>query len=247
MTKGGSVLTDLIIFIFIILIASTLQTSTGFGFSIMATPFLLLLFQPAEAIQINLILSLVISIALVWKIKEYINYELMKKLIGGSLAGVPIGLLIFMTIDDFSTFNIVVSLILLTLTGLLIMQFRIKRTTLRDFAAGGISGILTTSIGMPGPPLLLYFTGTDTKKEVLRSTTLAFYLFIYFISLITQLMFTGTNSVIWKSSLYAIPVVFLGLLAGQYLFNLVNQRIFTVFTYLLLAFTGLYLLVNSIS
>lgn len=239
-------MTDLFIFILIIFIASTLQTSTGFGFSIMATPFLLLLFQPAEAIQINLILSLLISIALIWKIRESINYELMRKLIGGSLAGVPVGLLIFMTIGDLTMFNIVVSVILLVLTVLLIMRFRIKRTSLRDYLIGGTSGILTTSIGMPGPPLLLYFTGTDTKKEVLRSTTLAFYLFIYLISLITQLIFTGTDSVIWKSSLYAIPVVFLGLLAGQYLFNWVNQRIFTIFTYILLAFTGLYLLINSI-
>jgi uncharacterized membrane protein YfcA len=239
-------LTDLFLFILIIFFASTLQTSTGFGFSIMATPFLLLLFQPAEAIQINLILSLLISVALIWKIRAFINGELMRKLIGGSLAGVPGGLLIFMSIDDFSTFNIVVSMILLVLTVLLIMKFRINRTPLRDYLVGGISGILTTSIGMPGPPLLLYFTGTDTKKEVLRSTTLAFYLFIYLISLITQLTFTGTNSVIWISSMYAIPVVLLGLIAGQYLFNLVNQRIFTIFTYFLLTFTGLYLLINSI-
>jgi uncharacterized membrane protein YfcA len=239
-------LTGVFIFILIIFIASTLQTSTGFGFSIMATPFLLLLFQPAEAIQINLILSLLISIALIWKIRESINYELMRKLIAGSLAGVPAGLLIFKSIDDLTTFNIVVSIILLVLTLLLILRFRINRTPLRDYLIGGISGILTTSIGMPGPPLLLYFTGTDTKKEVLRSTTLAFYLFIYLISLITQLIFTGTDSVIWKSSLYAIPVVFLGLLAGQYLFNWVNQRIFTIFTYFLLTFTGLYLLINSI-
>ncbi|XXM72538.1 sulfite exporter TauE/SafE family protein [Lysinibacillus sphaericus] len=239
-------MTDVFIFILIIFIASTLQTSTGFGFSIMATPFLLLLFKPAEAIQINLILSLLISIALIWKIRESINFELVRKLITGSLAGVPAGLLIFMSIDDFTTFNIVVSIILLVLTLLLIMKFRINRTPLRDYLIGGISGILTTSIGMPGPPLLLYFTGTDTKKEVLRSTTLAFYLFIYLISLITQLMFTGTNPTIWKSSLYAIPLVFLGLLAGQYLFNWVNQRIFTIFTYFLLTFTGLYLLINSI-
>jgi len=56
------------IFVTIILLASILQTSTGFGFSIMATPFLLMIFEPREAIQINLILSLVISTALIAKI-----------------------------------------------------------------------------------------------------------------------------------------------------------------------------------
>ena len=65
-------------FILIILVASILQTSTGFGFSILATPFLLLLFKPTEAIQINLILSLFISVALLTKIKEDIDYGILK-------------------------------------------------------------------------------------------------------------------------------------------------------------------------
>jgi uncharacterized membrane protein YfcA len=239
-------LTHLLIFICIIFIASILQTSTGFGFSIMATPFLLLLFQPNEAIQVNLILSLLISIALIWKIRKAIDFVLMKKFIAGSLAGVPIGLFIFMTIDDLAAFKIAVSILLLVLTVLLVLKFRIKRTPLRDYLIGGVSGMLTTSIGMPGPPLLLYFAGTGTKKAVLRATTLAFYLFIYLISLATQLMFTGTNRVIWESSLKAIPIVILGLLIGQVLFNWINQRVFTIFTYLLLSFTGVYLLIESI-
>ncbi|WP_175989455.1 sulfite exporter TauE/SafE family protein [Bacillus sp. Marseille-Q1617] len=239
-------MTDVFIFISIIFIASILQTSTGFGFSIMATPFLLLLFQPDEAIQINLILSLLISLALVWKIRTFIDIHLMRKFITGSLAGVPVGIFIFMTIDDLTTFKIVVSVLLLALTVLLLLKFRIKRTPFRDYLIGGISGMLTTSIGMPGPPLLLYFTGTGTKKEVLRATTLAFYLFIYLISLMTQLMFSGTTREVWESSLYAIPLVALGLLLGQILFNWINQQIFTIFTYVLLSFTGIYLLIESI-
>ena len=99
---------------------------------------------------------------------------------------------------------------------------------------------------MPGPPLLLYFTGTDTEKGKLRATTLAFYLFIYFISLITQIIFTGTNKVIWESSLYAIPIVFLGLYIGQIIFKRLNQRVFRIFTYILLIFTGIYLLLESL-
>ena len=75
------------IFIFtsIILFASILQTSTGFGFSIMATPFLLMIFNPMEAIQINLVLSLVISSALIAKIRKDVDTDLLKKLIIGRL------------------------------------------------------------------------------------------------------------------------------------------------------------------
>lgn len=233
-------------FLCIILVASVLQTSTGFGFSIMATPFLLMLFLPQEAIQINIILSLLISISLIWKIRTEIDFTIVKKLIIGSIVGVPFGILIFISIN-INAFKMGVSILLLVLTLLLILNFRVKPTPNRDFIVGGLSGLLTTSIGMPGPPLLLYFTGTDTEKGKLRATILAFYLFIYFISLITQIIFTGTNKLIWESSLYAIPIVFLGLFLGQIIFRWLNQRIFKILTYILLSFTGIYLLIETLN
>ncbi|MEX2411979.1 MAG: sulfite exporter TauE/SafE family protein [Candidatus Paceibacterota bacterium] len=235
-----------LIFIFIILVASILQTSTGFGFSIMATPFLLMLFLPQEAIQINIILSLIISMSLIFKIRKDIDFKILKRFTLGSIAGVPLGILIFINIDNINALKLGVSTILLVLTSLLVLNFKVKSTEFRDFLVGGLSGVLTTSIGMPGPPLLLYFTGTDTKKEKLRATTLAFYLFIYFVSLLTQIIFIGTNKVIWESSFYAIPIVFLGLILGQIIFKWINQRIFRVLTYILLLFTGFYLLLESL-
>ncbi|ARC28993.1 sulfite exporter TauE/SafE family protein [Bacillus toyonensis] len=234
-----------LIFICIILVASVLQASTGFGFSIMATPFLLMLFLPQEAIQINIILSLIISISLIWKIRMDIDFILLKRFIFGSIVGVPFGILLFISIN-INTFKLAISILLLLLTLLLICNVKVRSTPFRDFVVGGLSGLLTTSIGMPGPPLLLYFTGTDTEKEKLRATTLAFYLYIYFISLLTQILFTGTNITIWKSSFYAIPIVFLGLFIGQIIFKWLNQQVFKIFTYILLSCTGIYLLIDSL-
>lgn len=233
------------IFITIILIASILQTSTGFGFSIMATPFLLMIFLPNEAIQINIILSLLISIALISKIRQDIDFILLKRLIIGSIFGVPLGILFFISMNT-NILKVLIGFIILFLTILLILNFRIKSTRIRDFIAGGISGSLTSSIGMPGPPLLLYFTGINTKKESLRATILAFYLFIYFISLISQIIFIGTNKIIWQYSFYAIPIVFIGLFIGQIIFKWFNQKTFRIFTYILLLCTSATLLVEVI-
>ncbi|UOQ50368.1 sulfite exporter TauE/SafE family protein [Gracilibacillus caseinilyticus] len=237
---------SVLLFLFIILVASVLQTSTGFGFSIMATPFLLMLFLPQEAIQINIILSLLISVSLIWKLSNDIDFTLLKRFIISSIVGVPFGIVIFIFVN-INAFKIGVSILLLALTLLLICNVKVKPTRNRDFIIGGLSGLLTTSVGMPGPPLLLYFTGTDTEKGKLRATTLAFYLFIYLISLITQIIFTGSNKLIWESSLYAIPIVFLGLFIGQIIFKWLNQRIFKIFTYILLSFTGIYLLIQSLN
>lgn len=234
----------IIAFISIIVVASIFQTSTGFGFSIMATPFLLLLFLPQDAIQINIILSLIISMALIWKIRVDVDIKLLKRMIIGSILGVPIGIIIYMTVDIL-IFKLMISIILLLLTLLLLCRVKMTSTPKRDYFIGWTSGILTTSIGMPGPPLLLYFTGAKITKEKLRATTLAFFLFIYSISLVTQITFSGTTTTVWLSSLYALLLVIIGLGLGQYLFKKMNQQIFTVITYVLLLITGIYLLLDS--
>lgn len=236
---------EVVIFIIIILIASVLQTSTGFGFSILATPFLLLLFEPAEAIQINLILSLVISLFLIQAIKNDIDYGILKRFIIGSIIGLPVGIITFMLINV-DTLKMGIGLVVLILTMLLILRFRINRSDMRDLAVGGLSGSLTSSIGMPGPPLLLYFSGTDTEKATLRGTTLAFYLFIYLASLIIQVIFVGTNQTVWISSLWGLPLVLIGLFAGQRLFDKINQHVFKIMVYIILLITGGYLLLDSL-
>ncbi|MFD1361396.1 sulfite exporter TauE/SafE family protein [Lentibacillus salinarum] len=231
---------SIVLFSVIIFVASLLQTSTGFGFSIMATPFLLLLFEPREAIQINLILSLVISTALIMKIKQDIGMGTLKRLVAGSLVGLPLGMVLFLMLD-MTWLKIGVSVLILILTVLLVLNFRIRGSQKRDLVAGGFSGAFTTSIGMPGPPLLLYFSGTDTAKEKLRGTTLAFYLWIYAVSLISQVVFAGTSAAIWTSSAAGLPIVVVGLVMGQILFRWINQALFRKLTYVLLFFTGVYL------
>lgn len=234
-----------VVFIIIILIASVLQTSTGFGFSILATPFLLLLFEPKEAVQINLILSLVISLALIKAIRSDIDYGILKRFISGSIVGLPVGIIIFLSID-MSGLKLAIGLLVILLTILLISTFRIRRDKSRDLVAGGLSGSLTSSIGMPGPPLLLYFSGTDTAKATLRGTTLAFYLFIYSASLIIQVIFAGTNTTIWLSSLYGLPLVAVGLYLGQRLFSKIDQHTFRILIYIILFITGGYLVAENI-
>ncbi|HSJ39235.1 MAG TPA: sulfite exporter TauE/SafE family protein [Planococcus sp. (in: firmicutes)] len=235
---------EIAFFIFFILLASVLQTSTGFGFSIVATPFLLLLFEVGDAIQINLILSLVISAALFSKIRRDIDVAILKRLVAGSLVGVPAGIIVFLLIDA-ESLKLTISILILILTGLLMLSFRIRQTAGRDVGFGGLSGSLTTAIGMPGPPLLLYFSGIGTSKEKLRGTTLAFYLVIYSASLLLHLFFAGTSQTVWISSLFALPLVGVGLFFGQLLFSRINQQYFRWLTYAILLFTGVYLLMEN--
>ncbi|WP_200760884.1 TSUP family transporter [Effusibacillus dendaii] len=85
-----SIIVAWILLILTVFVASLLQTSTGFGFSIVGTPFLLMIYSAHTAIQINMILSLFISIFMIFKIGKEVDKPLLFRLIKGSLIGIDI-------------------------------------------------------------------------------------------------------------------------------------------------------------
>ena len=236
---------DILLLFLIVIIAASLQASTGYGFSIIGTPFLLIILPFHEAIQINIILSICLSAIMIYQIRREVDTDLMKKLIKGSIAGLIAGLLLYLFMDT-SVLTLTVGIMILILTVMLISNFTIKRSPQKDYTAGGLSGLLTTSIGVPGPPLLLYFAGAKIDKTVLRSTTLAFYLFAYTASLLMQITFGGTNTEIWKMALLTLPALFIGVVIGQLIFKKISQKLFLNITYVILIFTGIYLVVTSL-
>jgi len=234
---------NLVLLASIIFAAALLQASTGFGFSIVGTPFLFLLFPIHTAIQINIILSICLSGFMIYNIRKEIDKPLLLKLIKGSLFGLIAGLLVYLY-SNVQWLKVIVGGFIIVLTALLILKLTIRQSRFRDYLVGGISGLLTTSIGVPGPPLLLYFSGVGTNKAALRGTTLAYYLFVYFASLAMQIGFDGTNKEVWTSSLVGLPSLIVGILAGQLIFKWINQRAFQIITYIILLFTGFSLIMT---
>lgn len=229
----------------IVFIASVLQAGTGFGFSIMATPFLLLLFEAHDAIQLNIVLSLLISVIMTFKIRKDINKESLVRLIKGSLIGILPGLLLFIFLDV-QPLKILVSILILLSTVLLVAKITVKQTKLKELITGALSGLLTTSLGMPGPPLLIYFSGTNVDKATLRSTTLAYFVFVYSASILLQFSMYSISKGVWVSALWALPFTLLGIYLGQWVFLRLNQQLFQKIIYALLFFTGIYLLLTTL-
>lgn len=82
------------------------------------------------------------------------------------------------------------------------------------------------------------------EMAALRSTTLAYYLFIYTVSLGMQVTFGGTSARIWTEALIAVPALIVGILIGLYVFKHIRKSVFFVITYMILIASGLYLMVS---
>lgn len=229
----------------IVLVASALQSCTGFGFSLMATPLLLLLFEPRTAIQLNIILSLVVSAALLPHIRAAVDRPMLRRLIASSLLGIPLGAALFAWLDP-GLLKLAVGIVVLAVTGLIAARFTFTASRTGDGIAGLAAGTLTASLGIPGPALLVYFAGTALDKARVRATTLGFFLFVYAGALVAQVALASSERTIWLGALALAPIVWLGTVAGQRLFEAIDQRVFAIMINAILAGTGLYLLLASL-
>jgi uncharacterized protein len=229
----------------IIFFASTLQAATGFGFSVLATPLLFLIFEPHQAIQINIIISLLISITLYPELRKSVEKNLLYNLLKGAAIGAPIGIVLIFLLSE-EMLKIYAGIVILSLTLAIILSVSVQQKGSRDILTGMSSGALTTSLGMPGPPLLLYFSSTSVSKNVLRSTTLIYFLFVYFLGLVIHISTIGSEWSTWKIAAVLTPVAFFGVLVGRKAFKLIKQRTFRIINIIILVMTGLSLIVTSL-
>lgn len=236
---------NLILLFLIVFVSSVAQASTGFGFSILSMPFLLLIYDAHDAVLINIILSLLLSVVMAFRLRKEVDKKLLLQLIKGSLIGFLPGLLLFLYLDV-KPLKIFISVLILLFSVLLLLQITMKRTARRSIAIGGISGFLTSSIGIPGPPLLAYFSGTKMNMHVVRSTTLSFFIVVYVISLLLHVSVSKVSSEVLLSSAYSIPFVLLGIIIGEVLFRKLKENMFHTILYVILAITGLGLLISMI-
>ena len=76
-------------------IAALVQGATGFGFAIVAVPFYLIILGSLSAIQVSLIVTLSITILVAMRVWRNAPPALLGRLIGGTLAGFPAGILAY--------------------------------------------------------------------------------------------------------------------------------------------------------
>ena len=227
----------------IVLVAAFLQTSTGFGFSQVSVPVLITLFAPREAVQMTLILSLAISLVMLRATNAEVDNTLLKRWIWSALAGIPVGIVLFHLLPTlWIKLLLAVSLALAML--LLALQLRLQRTARRDALSGFLSGALTSSVGLPGPPLLVYTSSVNLEKSVVRSTTLTFHTVVYGFGIASQVITQGISVTTLVTTGLLLAPLLLGIGAGHAAFPLLSQRMFKRMLYAILICTELYLLTS---
>jgi len=237
----------------ITLLAATLQSATGFGFGLIAVPVFLLILDSREAIQMVMIVILCMSILDWIKLRGQASIDLLKWLSIGSLIGFPFGIYIFHQMD-LPLLKMIIAVVILLFSfynllrlfeGLLHENQHVhKHNKWATILIGYVSGLMSTSLAMPGPAVMLYLVHQKLERTRIRATILTFFIFSYAGAIVLQSVIVGISAQTWRTSLTLAPVGLLGVLAGHYLAGQINQRLFQLIVLTTLILTALVMLLQ---
>jgi uncharacterized membrane protein YfcA len=239
----------------IVFVSAGLQSMTGFGFAVLAVPLLVTLHDPIHAVGICMVLSTLSVLLMWWRTRRHEKLPINGRLFVAALVGLPFGLLALNHLD-LAVLRISVGAITLAiaaLSALPLLRARFVEPELPaalglrpTLIAGFVSGFLTGSLSMPGPPVVALLNGQDLGKAAYRSTLAAYFALIYPIALFVMIVEGTISRPIAMDSLTHVPAMVVGMLLGDVLHRASTRGLFATSSLVLLAAAGVVCLATGI-
>ncbi|MQL53682.1 TSUP family transporter [Desulfofundulus thermobenzoicus] len=228
-------------------LATILQAITGFGTALVLVPLLVLVYDAHTAVIMTMFISICSSVALTGRVYKSILKPVLRNLFLGSIAGIPLGAFVFLHFDVMRL-KIAIALVTMVFALALILGWIPRRTAgfWAEAATGACGGFLAASVGMPGPPVVLFLNHQDVPKEQFRATTTAYGILVYPIGLILLWFLQVLEKQIIWMVLSLLPFILLGQVLGCGIFPRVSQGLFQRGVPLLVMAIALYTLVTTV-
>jgi uncharacterized membrane protein YfcA len=199
-------------------IAGSLQGLTGFGFNLLAVPALVLWF-PAQVVVPGVLMSyLPLGVGQFVQLRKDVDWKLLGMMVGSAIVGMPLGASILRDTDtEVMKRGIGIAMIVLAI----VLQFRpgkpFQKETPARLGIGLLSGFLSSSIGVSGPPLVLLGVKQLWPQAKMRATLLTHFLCASTVSLgvlwvVGVATFESVQFVVWGA-----PGLILGFLTATWL------------------------------
>ena len=207
-----------------IFIAIISQLLTGFGFSMVLMPLLILgSLGPAEAVVVTTSLAAMLTTVLTIRDRKHIDRQLAVKLLAWSLAGLPLGVLALNTLSPallkWAVVLAVSIALLVVLSGVSLRNGRISSAF-----AGFTSGVMLTSTSINGPPLVALVRASQTSVMSYRATLSAVFCGQGWLGVLLLTMAGKLNTATLSLSGLGLLAMPLGILVGERLFRYVDAQ-----------------------
>ena len=225
--------------LFAALLAGTVTGMTGFGLALISTPLLLFVYEPRTVIVLTTVFSVFINVAVVWDSWGEARRRLAVALLLPALAGLVVGAETLRVVNPLYV-RLGVGVVVVFSALLLVWEVRLPGSDTRwgTLVAGFLSGTLSTSTGLAGPPIVLLLASRTLPKHEFRGTSALYFLPLGIIGL-GILAARGLVEVgeLWLG-LLLIPAAIVGKTIGTALLKRISESAFRVLTLGIVLLTG---------
>lgn len=223
----------------VVFVASILSGVAGFGFGLISIPALLLVYDPVSVITIGRVVAVVMAVVILADTWRHVAFATVFGLIPSSLVGTVVGVAVLNLLSA-ASIKLVASLVALGFAVLLIRS-KVNVLPARPWLTGLVglvSGTLSTSTGLPGPPIVLLFTARGMSAATFRGSIAAYFVVLNAGGLIALLApgVAGRDELLLAITVS--PIAMAGTWIGQRLVRRVSQPAFRRFTLGLLIVTA---------
>ena len=208
-----------------LLVASILQSATGFGFALVAGPTLYTVMEPLTAVVLVLALGQVVNLLVLFgeRRRPQIDWKVVTPALLAALPGLPIGALIVQAVPEAAMrLSVGVGVCTIVIVRLLRRHQPDRPARIQHrgaLVAGFTVGVLTTSTTTSGPPLAIWLTAQRMEPAAIRHAVTVIFFTLDFVGIAVLLVITGSESLThagWIPAL--IPVAIAGHFLGHHAF-----------------------------
>lgn len=197
-------MSQMIYVVILFFIAVLIQSTTGFGASLIVMTGLPLVYTLAESMVLKTCVNIITITFIVYTYRKHISFKLLTIPVLSSLIFNYIGVYFLGRIDNASaTLWLGLLLFLLSLYFFFFAnRIHMPTNTITAIICGGISGLLGGMVGIGGPPIVLYYSAAIKDKNAYMATLQSF----FWINGVSRLFFFAANITIDMSVLKVMPI-----------------------------------------
>ncbi|WP_235736448.1 sulfite exporter TauE/SafE family protein [Nocardioides alcanivorans] len=159
----------------VFLLASVAQAVTGFGSALVSVPLLIPVVGPVQAVVAGVLVSTALCAHACVKERGEIDLGLVKRTSAAAILGLPLGLVLLTVLPEVQLSLLVAGVVVVCALALALVKLP-PVGRLGQAAGGFISGTLTTSTGLNGPPLVITYQAAGLEPRRFRATLQASFL-----------------------------------------------------------------------
>jgi len=137
-------------------------------------------------------------------------------------------------------------IILFSVAFLMGFKKKIKNEKLAFAPVGFISGLLSGSTTMGGPPVILFFANQDVEKQVFRANLVAYFMSLSLIAFPSYFLSGLITMEVIKYTILFLPAMILGAIIGIKLVHKIEEKLFRKIALIIVIIAGVLSVVSGL-